>query len=163
MKLRVGGVAAALLVSGCGTPDDVKKTGVVWHGTVAARYDQLARCLSTQTTLYYKATLQFAAHEQRATVTFSIPVTGIPVEVYDVRQASENATEVSWSTRLERGQKDVGKPFYLLHLCGAPPLPASAAPARLPAAPAPPPAVTTLPSQSPDWAPEPAPDTPGER
>ena len=141
-----------LLAAGCGTPDDVKKTGVVWRGTVAARYDQLANCLSTQTTLYYKASLQFDRAQRRATVTFAIPVTGIPVEVYDVRQVSDEATEVSWSTRLERGRHQTGKPFYLLHLCGAAPLPAAAPspstppplpPARLPPAP-----------QEPMWAPE---------
>jgi hypothetical protein len=144
-------MAVALILSGCGTSDDVKKTGVVWQGTVAARYDQLANCLSTQTTLYYKASLQFDRKAQRATVTFLIPVTGIPVEVYDVRQTSENATEVSWSTRLERGYKTYSKPLYLLHLCGAAPLPATASPAAstptsLPANPAPP--------ESPVWAPE---------
>lgn len=133
MKLGIAGMAVALILSGCGTSDDVKKTGVVWQGTVSARYDQLANCLSTQTTLYYKASLQFDRNAQRATVTFSIPVTGIPVEVYDVRQASDNATEVSWSTRLERGVKTTGKPLYLLQLCGATPLPAVSPPADPPA------------------------------
>lgn len=133
MKLRIAGIAAALILSGCGTSDDVKKTGVVWQGTVSARYDQLANCLSTQTTLYYKASLQFDRNAQRATVTFSIPVTGIPVEVYDVRQASDSATEVSWSTRLERGVKTSGKPLYLLQICGAMPLPAASPPANPPA------------------------------
>jgi hypothetical protein len=153
MRLRIFGIAAALISSGCGTTDDVKKTGVVWHGTVAARYDQLAKCLSTQTTLYYKAALQFTRNDQRATVTFSIPVTGIPVEVYDVRQISANATEVSWSTRLERGQQEVGKPLYLLHLCGASPVPAASLPATPPRGPVAP--------ESPVWAPEPVTSTPG--
>ena len=133
MRLRIVGIAVALILSGCGTPDDVKKTGVVWRGTVAARYDQLANCLSAQTTLYYKSALQFDKREQRATVTFLISVTGIPVEVYDLRQISDNATEVSWSTRLERGST-AGKPSYLMHLCGASPLPATAPPVSPPAA-----------------------------
>jgi hypothetical protein len=155
MRLRIAGTAVALILGGCGTPADVKRTGVVWHGTVAARYDQLARCLSTQTTLYYKASLQFAQNEPRATVTFSIPVTGIPVEVYDLRQASDNATEVAWSTRLERGQKTVGKPLYLMHVCGAALLPATTSPATPPPRPVPP--------QSPVWAPEPVTGTPAYR
>ena len=148
MKLRIAGIAVALISSGCGTPDDVKKTGVVWRGTVAARYDQLANCLSTQTTPYYKAALQFDRNAQRATVTFLIPVTGIPVEVYDVRQTSDNATEVSWSTRLERGYKTVGKPLYLMHVCGASPLPATSSPAS--------PSAIPVPPGSPVWAPDPA-------
>jgi len=114
------GIAVALVLSACGTSNDVKRTGVVWQGTVAARYDQLAKCLSTQTTLYYKAALQFDGSQRHATVTFLIPVTGIPVEVYDLRQVSNNATEVSWSTRLERGRQEVGKPlgFHAGHLPG---------------------------------------------
>ena len=32
MRLRIAGIAVALISSGCATPDDVKKTGVVWHG-----------------------------------------------------------------------------------------------------------------------------------
>jgi hypothetical protein len=160
MRLRIAGITVALILSGCGTPDDVKKTGVVWRGTVAARYDQLANCLSAQTTLYYKAALQFDKREQRATVTFLIPVTGIPVEVYDLRQISDNATEVSWSTRLERGQT-AGKPSYLMHLCGASPLPATSSPASPPAAAAP--SAAPARPESPAWAPEPASDTPGDR
>ena len=153
MRLRIAGIAVALISSGCGTSDDVKKTGVVWHGTVAARYDQLARCLSMQTTLYYKAALRYDSNGRHATVTFSIPVTGIPVEVYDLRQISETATDVSWSTRLERGQKP-GKPLYLMQLCGAAPLPAAPPPAR--------PAATPQPPATPDWAPEPATDAPAD-
>jgi protein involved in sex pheromone biosynthesis len=130
MRLRIVAMAATLILSGCGTADDVQKTGVVWQGAVAARYDQLANCLSKQTTLYYKAALKFEKNEQRATVTFSIPVTGIPVEVYDLRQTSDDVTQVSWSTRLERGQHQAGKPFYLMDLCGASPLPATPSPAR---------------------------------
>lgn len=160
MRLGIAGIAAALILSGCGTSDDVKKTGVVWQGTVAARYDQLANCLSTQTTLYYKATLQFDRDAQRATVTFSIPVTGIPVEVYDVRQTSDNATEVSWSTRLERGVQTAGKPHYLLYVCGATPLPATSAPANPSANP---PADSSVNSEAPQiWVPA-VPDRPGGR
>ncbi|CAN5126072.1 hypothetical protein BH10PSE6_BH10PSE6_34450 [soil metagenome] len=149
MRLRIAGIAGALISSGCGTSDDVKKTGVVWQGTVAARYDQLANCLSTQTTLYYKAALQFDRNAQRATVTFLIPVTGIPVEVYDIRQTSDNATEVSWSTRLERGYMTASKPLYLIQLCGATTLPAASSPANPPANEVPPqvwvPAITDRP------------------
>ncbi|MCW5735035.1 MAG: hypothetical protein KIS73_12960 [Enhydrobacter sp.] len=161
MKFRIAGAAAALIAGGCGTSEDVKRTGIVWQGTVAARYDQLAKCLSTQTTLYYKSALQFDTARRRATVTFSIPVTGIPVEVYDVRQVSDEATEVSWSTRLERGRQQVGKPYYLLDQCGATPLPSSSA--------APPPPVPPAPSsappgsQEPNWAPEPETDGRGGR
>jgi hypothetical protein len=155
MRLGIVAMAVALILSGCWTPDDVKGTGVVWQGTVAARYDQLASCLSRQTTLYYKAAITFDRNGQRATVAFSIPVTGIPVEVYDLRQISDNATEVSWSTRLERGRHQTGKPFYLIDLCGASPLPATSAPALPAANPAAP--------ASPEWAPEPATDTPGNR
>jgi len=139
MRFGIAGIAAALILSGCGTSDDVKKTGIVWRGTVAARYDQLANCLSTQTTLYYKAVLQVDRNAQRATVTFQIPVTGIPVEVYDLRQVSDDATDVAWSTRLERGYRTTGKPLYLLHVCGATPLPSSppaaSPPTSFPAAP----------------------------
>jgi len=154
MKLRIAGIAVALVLSGCGTPDDVKKTGVVWQGTVSARYDQLASCLSRQTTLYYKASLQFDKTQQRATVTFMIPVTGIPVEVYDLRQTSNNVTDVSWSTRLERGRHQTGKPFYLLDQCGVTPLPATSSPAV--------PSARPVPPGSPVWAPEPATSTPGD-
>jgi len=150
----------ALLLSGCGTPDDVKKTGVVWRGTVAARYDQLANCLSTQTTLYYKASLQLDRNQRRATVTFLIPVTGIPVEVYDLRQISNEATEVTWSTRLERGRHQTGKPFYLMAQCGATPLPATSAPVA-PSSPQPAP-LEPVPPQSPVWAPDPATEAPGD-
>lgn len=156
MRLGIVGITAALVLSGCGTPDDVKKTGVVWNGAVAARYDQLASCLSKQTTLYYKSGLQLDRKAQRATVTFMIPVTGIPVEVYDLRQTSDNVTEVAWSTRLERGRHQTGKPFYLIDLCGAAPLPATPSPAVLPAPASP------MPPQSPNWAPDPASDTPGD-
>ena len=145
MRLRVVGMAATLVLGGCGTTDDVKNTGVVWHGTYSARYDQLASCLSAQTTPYYKAALQFDQKEQRATVTYSIPVTGIAVEVYDVRQTSDNATEISWWTRLERGHQ-AGKPLYLMRLCGASPLPDAPSPATRSAVPAPP--------ESPVWVPE---------
>ena len=156
MRLRIVAIAVGLMLSGCGTSDDVKKTGVVWRGAVAARYDQLANCLSRQTALYYKASLQFDRHEQRATVTFLIPVTGIPVEVYDLRQASESVTEVSWSTRLERGRHQTGKPFYLMDLCGASPLPAtSSPPVNPPAKPAPPASL--------EWAPEAPTDRPGDQ
>jgi hypothetical protein len=155
----MAGMAVALILSGCGTSDDVKKTGVVWQGAVAARYDQLASCLSKQTTLYYKAALKFEKNQQRATVTFLIPVTGIPVEVYDLRQTSDNVTEVTWSTRLERGRHQTGKPYYLMDLCGASPLPAASSPAV-------PPAIRSanpVPPESPVWAPEPNTDTPGGR
>jgi hypothetical protein len=153
MKLRFAGIAVALISSGCGTPEDVKKTGVVWQGSVAARYDQLANCLSRQTTLYYKAGIQFDKNAQRATVTFMIPVTGIPVEVYDLRQTSERVTEVSWSTRLERGRHQTGKPFYLLDQCGAPPLPATSSPAIPTTSPAIP-STRPVPSGAPVWAPD---------
>jgi hypothetical protein len=152
MSLRIAGIAVALILSACGTSNDVQRTGVVWHGTVAARYDQLAKCLSTQTTLYYKAALQFDGNQQRATVTFLIPVTGIPVEVYDLRQISDKATDVSWSTRLERGRQEVGKPLYLIHVCGASPLPGTSSPAT--------PAARPLSPESPVWAPEPVTGTP---
>jgi hypothetical protein len=46
MRLELVAIAVALTLGGCWTPDDVKKTGIVWSGTYAARYDQLARCLS---------------------------------------------------------------------------------------------------------------------
>lgn len=148
MRLRFVGIAMGLMLGACGTSDDVKKTGVVWRGTVAARYDQLANCLSAQTTLYYKGSVQFDRRERRATVTFSVPVTGIPVEVYDLRQVSDDATEVSWSTRLERGQQS-SKPSYLMRLCGASLLPATPAPAAFP-----PPARPSAPD-GPVWAPDP--------
>jgi hypothetical protein len=144
MRLGLVGMAVTLALGGCGTTDDVKNTGVNWHGSFSARYDQLASCLSAQTTPYYKATLQFDQKEQRATVTYSIPVTGIPVEVYDVRQTSGSATEISWWTRLERGQQ-AGKPLYLMRLCGASPLPDAPSPATRSAAPG-------LP-EAPVWAP----------
>lgn len=150
MRLGIVATAVGLILCGCSTPDDVKKTGIVWQGTVAARYDQLASCLSKQTTIYYKGTLQLDRNARRATVAFSIPVTGIPVEVYDLRQVSADVTEVAWSTRLERGRHQTGKPFYLLDLCGASPLPATSSPAVPPAQPAP--------ASSPNWAPEPASD-----
>lgn len=153
MKLRIAAIAVALIPGGCGTSDDVKKTGIVWQGTVAARYDQLASCLSKQTTLYYRASLEFARNERRATVTFSIPVTGIPVEVYDLRQTSTDLTEVRWSTRLERGRHKAGKPYYLLDLCGVSPLPVAAPPG---------PAPVPLPPATPNWAPEPATDAPAD-
>lgn len=158
MRFSTVAIAVGLILGGCGTSDDVKKTGVVWHGTVAARYDQLANCLSKQTTLYYKATLQFDRKEQRATVTFLIPVTGIPVEVYDLRQTSDNTTEISWSTRLERGRHQTGKPFYMMDLCGAAPLPAASSPVSPPA----PPAMPAFP-ESPQWAPDPTTGTPGDQ
>jgi hypothetical protein len=162
MRFRIAGIAVALISTGCGTSEDVKKTGIVWQGTVAARYDQLASCLSKQTTLYYKGSVRFDTNARRATVTFSIPVTGIPVEVYDLRQTSENLTEVTWSTRLERGRHEAGKPYYLLDRCGVSPLPAASAPAApLPAA-SPPPSPTPLPAATPNWAPEPATDAPSD-
>jgi hypothetical protein len=145
MKVRLVVLAAALVVGGCGTPDDVKRTGVVWQGNYSARYDQLASCLKAQTTPYYKATLQLDRNERRATVTYSIPVYGIPVEVYDVRETSDNASEISWWTRLERGHQ-AGKPSYLMQLCGALPLPDAARTAGPSAAPAP--------AAAPVWAPE---------
>jgi hypothetical protein len=154
MRLGSVGIVLGLVLGGCGTSDDVKKTGVVWHGIVSARYDQLANCLSAQTTLYYKAALQVDRNAQRATVTFLIPVTGIPVEVYDLRQISESATEVSWSTRLERGSQ-AGKPSYLMHLCGAALLPATSSPAV--------PVANPMPPASPVWAPDPTADAPGSR
>jgi len=161
MKLRIVGMVVALILGGCGTSEDVKKTGVVWRATVAARYDQLANCIAAQTTttLYYKTAVQFDRNEQRATVTFLIPVTGIPVEVYDLRQTAEGATYVTWSTRLERGQS-AGKPSYLMHLCGAAVLPAAAPPV---AAPATLPPATTTPAGGPVWAPDPTTTTPGDQ
>ena len=141
MRLKRLGMAAVLALGGCWTPDDVKQTGIVWNGTYSARYEQLARCLSAQTTLYYKAILQLDANERRARVTYAIPVTGIPVEVYDVRQTSNDVVDVSWSTRLERGHVNYG-PLYLMRVCGATPISAP-----------PPPAPT--PPQPPAWAPEP--------
>lgn len=157
MRLRFLGIGLVLISSACGTADDVKKTGIVWQGAVNARYDQLARCLSTQTTLYYKATLQFDRNEQRATLTFAVPVTNIPVEVYSLRQTSPDTTEISWSTRLERGQKAT-KPLYLIELCGAALLPAAPAQAPAPAyAPAQEPAGAPAdppPPAAPVWAPE---------
>lgn len=162
MRLRIVGVAVGLFLSGCGTTEDVKNTGVVWHGTVAARYDQLANCLSKQTTLYYKAALQVDRNEHRATVTFLIPVTGIPVEVYDLRQTSDNVTEISWSTRLERGRHQTGKPFYLVDLCGASPLPPTSPPANPPTSSVDPPARSAAP-ESPVWAPEPTGNTPDDQ
>jgi hypothetical protein len=160
MRLRIAGIAVALLAGGCGTSDDVKKTGVVWQGSVTARYDQLASCLSKQTTLYYKSSLTFDRNAQRATVTFLVPVTNIPVEVYDLRQVSENVTDVSWSTRLERGRHQTGKPYYLIDQCGAWSLPPGSSPPVAPAASPPP--VPPAP-ESPAWAPEPAAETPGSR
>ena len=154
MKVRLVAMAAVLVLGGCGTTDDVKRTGVVWQGSYSARYDQLASCLSAQTTPYYKATLQLDQNQRRATVTYSIPVYGIPVEVFDVRQTSDNSAEISWWTRLERGHQG-GKPLYLMRLCGAAPLadaPRGVAPSATPAA-----------SSSPAWAPEPETDTPGSR
>jgi hypothetical protein len=160
MRPRLVGVAAVLILGGCWTPDDVKKTGVVWSGTYAARYDQLASCMSAQTTPYYKAALQFDKNEQRATVTYLIPVTDIPVEVYDIRQKSNDATEISWWTRLERGHSAYG-PLYLMRLCGASPLPTTSSPTS------PLPTTTTpagpVPPQSPAWAPEPTTKTPTDR
>jgi len=152
MRPRLVGVTAILVLSGCWTPDDVKQTGVVWSGTYAANYDQLARCLSAQTTLYYKAALQLNANEHRARVTYAIPVTGIPVEVYDLRQTADNTTQISWSTRLERGHGGYS-PLYLMQTCGATPLPAAAlAPTTQP-----------TPLQSPVWATEPTTNTPSGR
>jgi hypothetical protein len=40
MRLKLVRIAAVLILCGCWTPDDVKKTGTVWSGTYAARYDQ---------------------------------------------------------------------------------------------------------------------------
>lgn len=164
MRLGIVGMAAALILGGCGGPEVVKNTGVVWNGAVAARYDQLANCLSKQTTLYYKSALQLDRNAQRATVTFMIPVTGIPVEVYDLRQTSDNVTEVAWSTRLERGRHQTGKPFYLIDVCGAAPLPATPSPAILPApaSPMPSPVPPPMPPQAPNWAPDPTSDTPSD-
>jgi hypothetical protein len=152
MRVKLVGMVVVLTMGGCWTPDDVKKTGVVWSGTYAARYDQLARCLSAQTTPYYKAALQLDTNEQRARVTYSIPVTGIPVEVYEVRQTSSDAAEISWSTRLERGNVSYG-PLYLMRECGATPMPA--APSASPA-----PSQSPAPPQPPAWAPEPQTNTP---
>src|SRR5262249_37767606 len=137
MRSRLVGVAALLISSGCWTPDDVKQTGEVWSGTYSANYDQLARCLSAQTTPYYKAALQLNTDEPRARVTYAIPVTGIPVEVYDLRETANNTTQITWSTRLERGQRGSG-PLYLMQTCGATPLSATAsAPPPATAQPAP--------------------------
>jgi hypothetical protein len=157
MRLRVGAITVVLTLAGCGTSDDVKKTGLVWSGTYAARYDQLASCLSARTEPYYKATLQFDPNDKRATVTYSIPVTGIPVEVYDIRQTSDNATDISWWSRLESG-RHAGSPLYLMRLCGASPLSAAASPVT-PVSSSPAPATP----QAPVWAPEPTTDTPGSR
>jgi hypothetical protein len=145
MRLGLVAMAAALFVGGCSTTVGVQKTGVVWSGVYSARYDQLASCISAHTTPYYKATLQLDRNQQRATVTYLVPVTNIAVEVYELRQRSDDATEISWSSRLEGG-RHVGTP-YLMSLCGASPLPASALPANPATAPPHPP--------SPAWAPEP--------
>src|SRR5262249_11193402 len=156
------GMAAVLLLGGCWTADDVQKTGAVWRGTYAARYDQLARCMSMQTTPYYKSSLQLDPREQRATVVFSIPVTGIPVEVYDLRQTSSDATEISWETRLVQGGSRAASwgPLDMMRNCGA--TPAQTIPAAAPPVAAPPPAAPVAP-QSPTWAPEPATNAPSKR
>ena len=144
MRLRLVGIAALLLLGGCWTADDVKKTGVVWRGTYAARYDQLASCLSAQTTPYYRADLQFDPNERHATVTYLIPVTGIPVEVYDVRQTSNDATEVSWRTRLvQEGAHGASySPLDQMRRCGASPVSATSS-------------LAPVPAQGPAWAPDP--------
>jgi hypothetical protein len=144
-----------VILNGCWTPDDVKQTGVVWSGTYVANYDQLARCLSAQTTPYYKAALQLNTDEHRARVTYAIPVTGIPVEVYDLRETANNTTQISWSTRLERNHGGYG-PLYLMQNCGAAPLAATAS--------APPaPTAQPTPLQPSTWAPEQTPNTPTNR
>jgi hypothetical protein len=153
MRLELIVLTAVLTLTGCWTPDDVKKTGVVWSGTYAARYDQLARCLSAHTTPYYKATLHLDTNEKSARVTYSVPVTGIPVEVYDIRQTSSDAVEISWSTRIERGHVSSG-PLYLMRECGATPM----APTALSS-----PTPSSAPFQSPAWAPEPETKTPSGR
>src|SRR5262249_25704864 len=114
MRHGLVGITALLLLGSCWTPDDVKRAGVVWSGTYAAQYDQLARCISMQTTPYYKAALQLDPTEQRARVNFLIPVTGIPVEVYDLRQTSNNVTTISWSTRLEGNHGAIYAPLYMM-------------------------------------------------
>jgi hypothetical protein len=97
-----------------------------------------------------------------------IPVTGIPVEVYDLRQTSDDVTEVTWSTRLERGRHKTGKPYYLMDQCGAATLPTGSLPAASPsppppaAYPQPQPSPAPLAPASPQWAPEPAPGTQGD-
>jgi len=165
MRLHIVGITALLVLSGCWSPDDVKKTGVVWSGTYSARYDQLANCISAQTTPYYKAALQFDKNEQRATVTYLIPVTGIPVEVYDIRQTTNNATEITWSTRLEQNNSAGHGPRYLMRLCGASPLPTTSTSTTPSPTTVPPPSSAAVPvaPQSPVWAPEPSPNVSPDR
>jgi hypothetical protein len=97
MKCRtVSSIAALCALTACQSPAGLAQKAPAWTATYQVPYDIMANCLVERERLpWVTVTPSIYPPERRATITVTAP-TGSALGVYDIRQVSASATDVSY-------------------------------------------------------------------
>lgn len=115
------GVLCALMTA-CQSPDGLGQKAPAWVATYQVPYDTITNCLIERERLpWVTVTPSIYPAERRATVTVTTP-TGSALGMYDIRQISDRATDVTYrSIYGGPGSGAGGDALQKADRCGNPP------------------------------------------
>jgi len=89
-------LGALCALAACQSPAQLSQSAPTWTATYQVPYDVMASCLVARETLpWTKATPVIDSRDRRATVTVTA-ATGSALGIYDIRQVSSRAIDVSY-------------------------------------------------------------------
>lgn len=95
MGFRISGAAALLLVlAGCYSVEDVRRSPVIWQATYSAQFDELATCIAEHSLGGATVTPLIRQKQKLATVTISASYS--VAHEYSIREVSDGTSEVTW-------------------------------------------------------------------
>ena len=122
MKFRtVFGIAALLALTACQSPGGLAQKAPAWTATYRVPYEAMANCLvERERSPLLTVTPSIYSSERRATVTVTTP-TGSALGLYDIRQTSDRAVDVTyWSIYGGPGSGAGGDALEKANRCGNP-------------------------------------------
>lgn len=88
-------LAAAALLAGCYSIEDVREQPVAWSWAYHVPYDTMANCLAAEWAQDYSVVPQIYNRERRAVVTLAYPAGNAVIAEYQVQQ-TDTETTVTW-------------------------------------------------------------------
>jgi hypothetical protein len=109
-------------MTACQSPAQLSQDAPAWTATYQVPYDVLTSCIAGRERLpWTKVTPVIDSGERRATVTVAAAVTGSALGIYDIRQVSDRASDVSYrSIYGGPGSTAGGDALDKANLCGNP-------------------------------------------
>lgn len=96
MRNLIATVAAAAVLTGCYSLDDIRQGPVVWTATFDGQFDAMANCLAGLYGREYSVVPQLYQREQRANLALAMPQGAAMIAEFQINQIAPATVEVSW-------------------------------------------------------------------